>query len=196
VIENKIMPEEKLANPAPLGLLGFGMTTVLLNLHNFGLFGLDSMILSMGIFYGGIAQIIAGIMEFKKGNTFGLVAFTSYGLFWFSLVFLLVFPQVGLWGTKPSNIAMASYLFMWGLFTFLMYFGASKKNVALQFVFGSLTILFFLLSLSEVTGAAWVKTIAGLEGVICGFSAVYLAIAEVLNEVYGKTVLPICPKKK
>jgi len=190
------MPEQKLANPAPLGLLGFGMTTVLLNLHNAGLFGLDSMILAMGIFYGGTAQIIAGILEFKKGNTFGVTAFTSYGLFWFSLVFLLVFPQVGLWGTKPSSIAMASYLFMWGLFTLLMYFGASKANFALQFVFGSLAILFFLLSLSEITGIALIKTIAGLEGIICGFSAVYLAIAEVLNEVYGKTVMPICPKKK
>jgi hypothetical protein len=190
------MAEEKLANPAPLGLLGFGVTTILLNLHNAGFFGLDSMILSMGIFYGGIAQIIAGIMEFKKGNTFGVTAFTSYGLFWISLVFLLVFPQIGLWPTKPSDIAMASYLFMWGLFTLLMYFGASKKNVALQFVFGSLAILFFLLSLSDVTGNAMIKTVAGLEGIVCGFSAFYLAIAEVLNETYGKTVLPICPKKK
>jgi hypothetical protein len=190
------MPEQKLANPAPLGLLGFGITTVLLNLHNFGLFGLDSMILSMGIFYGGIAQIIAGIMEFKKGNTFGVTAFTSYGLFWLSLVFLLVFPQMGIWSTKPSDLAMASYLFMWGLFTLLMFFGTSKTNVALQFVFGSLALLFFLLSLGDVTGSAMIKTIAGLEGIICGFSAFYLAIAEVLNEVYGKTVLPICPKKK
>ena len=189
------MPEQKLANPAPLGLLGFGMTTVLLNLHNAGLFSLGSMILSMGIFYGGIAQIIAGILEFKKGNTFGVTAFTSYGLFWFSLVFLLLFPQMGL-SEAPSNIAMATYLFMWGLFTFLMYFGANKINVALQFVFGSLTILFFLLSLSEVTGIAAIKTVAGLEGIVCGFSAVYLAIAEVLNEVYGKDVMPICPKKK
>jgi hypothetical protein len=190
------MPEEKLANPAPLGLLGFGMTTVLLNLSNAGLYSLDTMILAMGIFYGGIAQIIAGIMEFKKGNTFGFTAFTSYGLFWFSLVFLLLFPKMGIWDAKPSSIAMASYLFMWGLFTFLMYFGASKANVAVQFVFGSLAILFFLLSLADVTGIAWIKTIAGLEGIVCGFSAVYLAIAEVLNEVYGKTVLPICPKKK
>jgi succinate-acetate transporter protein len=189
------MPEQKLANPAPLGLLGFGVTTVLLNLHNAGLFSLDSMILSMGIFYGGIAQIIAGILEFKKGNTFGVTAFTSYGLFWFSLVFLLLFPKIGL-GDSPSNIAMATYLFMWGLFTLLMYFGASKLNAALQFVFGSLTILFFLLSLSEVTGIVWIKTIAGLEGIVCGFSAVYLAIAEVLNEINGKTILPICPKKK
>jgi len=134
-------------------------------------------------------------LEFKKGNTFGVTTFTSYGLFWLSLVFLLVFPQVGLWSTKPSNLAMASYLFMWGLFTLFMLFGTFKTNAILQFVFGSLTILFFLLSLSEVTGIAFVKTIAGLEGIVCGFSAVYLAMAEVLNEVSGRNVLPICPKK-
>ena len=80
------------ANPAPLGLLGFGMTTVLLNLHNAGCFGLDTMILGMGIFYGGIGQVIAGVMEWKKKNTFGTTAFTSYGLFWLTLVALLVLP--------------------------------------------------------------------------------------------------------
>ena len=85
---------QKLANPAPLGLLGFGLTTVLLNLHNAGLFPLDTMILAMGIAYGGLAQIIVGIMEFKKGNTFGTVAFSSYGLFWWSLVALLVLPKL------------------------------------------------------------------------------------------------------
>ena len=78
------------ANPAPLGLMGFGMTTILLNLHNAGLFEMDDAILAMGIFYGGAAQIIAGIMEFRKGNTFGLTAFTSYGLFWLSLVWTLL----------------------------------------------------------------------------------------------------------
>ena len=83
---------EKLANPAPLGLLGFGLTTVLLNLHNASLFPLDTMILAMGLAYGGLAQVIVGAMEFKKGNTFGTVAFTSYGLFWWSLVALLVLP--------------------------------------------------------------------------------------------------------
>jgi succinate-acetate transporter protein len=84
---------EKLANPAPLGLLGFGLTTVLLNLHNAGLFPLDTMILAMGLAYGGLAQVIVGVMEYKKGNTFGTVAFTSYGLFWWSLVLLLVLPK-------------------------------------------------------------------------------------------------------
>jgi succinate-acetate transporter protein len=194
---------EKLANPAPLGLLGFGLTTVLLNLHNAGLFPLDTMILAMGLAYGGLAQVIVGIMEFKKGNTFGTVAFTSYGLFWWSLVLLLVLPNTSFFtGLKtPTETAMAAYFFMWGLFTFAMFFGTLKKNRALQFVFMSLAILFFLLVARELTanqvlfGNVTVNTVLGYEGVICGLSAVYLAIAEVLNETHGKTVLPICPTK-
>jgi succinate-acetate transporter protein len=191
---------EKLANPAPLGLLGFGLTTVLLNLHNAGFFPLDTMILAMGLAYGGLAQVIVGIMEFKKGNTFGTVAFTSYGLFWWSLVALLVLPSFSFTGiAAPSHAAMAAYFFMWGLFTFAMLFGTLKKNRALQFVFASLTILFFLLVARELTtnavlfGEVTLNTVLGYEGVICGLSAVYLAIAEVLNETYQKTVLPICP---
>lgn len=181
---------EKLSNPAPLGLMGFGMTTVLLNLHNAGFFALGSMILAMGIFYGGIAQIIAGIMEFRKGNTFGTTAFISYGSFWISLVALILLPKFG-WVEASSAPAMAAYLLMWGLFTLFMYFGTIKKNLVLQFIFLSLTILFFLLSLGDLTGIALIKTIAGYEGIICGLSAIYLAMAEVLNEAYGKTVLPI-----
>src|SRR5512141_1466618 len=92
------------ANPAPLGLLGFGLTTVLLNLHNAGLFPLDTMILAMGLAYGGLAQVIVGIMEFKKGNTFGTVAFTSYGLFWWSLVTLFVLPRLTFF--SPGNPAI------------------------------------------------------------------------------------------
>jgi len=188
------LERENLANPAPLGLFGFGMTTVLLNLHNAGLFPLDTMILAMGIFYGGMAQIIAGILEFKKGNTFGVAAFSSYGLFWLTLVFLIVLPELG-WGSAPNDASMAAYLFMWGLFTLLMFFGTIRANAALMFVFGSLTVLFFLLSLGHVAGGGVVTRLAGYEGVVCGFSAVYLAIAEVLNEVHGRTVLPIMPMK-
>lgn len=90
------MGNTKLANPAPLGLMGFGMTTILLNLHNVGYFALDGIILAMGIFYGGIAQIFAGLLEYKKGNTFGLTAFTSYGSFWLTLVAILLMPKLGL----------------------------------------------------------------------------------------------------
>jgi len=186
---------EKLANPAPLGLMGFGVTTVLLNLHNVGLFSINSMILAMGILYGGLAQIIAGIMEFRRGNTFGTTAFTSYGLFWLSLVALLIFPELG-FGTvasAPSNHAMAWYFFMWGLFTFVMFFGTLKTNRALQFVFMSLAILFFLLAARDASGITQLTPLLGIEGVICGLSAVYLSFAEVLNEAHGKTVLPVCP---
>jgi succinate-acetate transporter protein len=185
---------DKLANPAPLGLLGFGMTTVLLNLHNAGLFPLGSMILAMGLVYGGLAQLIAGIMEFKKGNTFGTLAFSSYGLFWWSLVILLLLPNFTFLSpavTVASDMAMAVYFFMWEMFTLLMFLGTLKTNRALQFVFGSLTVLFFLLALVRLTNNPNLLLIAGIEGVVCGASAIYTGIAEVLNEVYGKTILPL-----
>ena len=178
------------ANPAPLGLMGFGMTTVLLNLHNAGIFELGSMILAMGIFYGGLAQVIAGIMEWKKGNTFGTTAFTSYGLFWLSLVGLVVMPKMGL-SAAPENSAMVAYLLMWGIFTAVLFIGTLKLNRALQVVFATLTILFFLLALGDLTNNIAIKHLAGYEGIICGFSAIYAALAQVLNEVYGKTILPI-----
>ena len=204
---------DKLANAAPLGLLGFGMTTVLLNfVHNARLNPVDGMILGMGIFYGGLAQIIAGVLEYRKGNTFGTTAFTSYGLFWLSFVALNwlgvasvasvgVMPFLG--GTTPwtvSQEAFAAYFFMWGLFTFAMFFGTLKANRTLQFVFMSLATLFFLLAIKSTLLACTTLTatdlelftrLIGAEGVICGFSAFYLAIAEVVNEAHGKTVLPI-----
>jgi len=185
----------KSANPAPLGLMGFGMTTVLLNLHNIGLFELSSMILAMGICYGGLAQVIVGIMEWKKGNTFGTLAFTSYGLFWLSLVGILTLPKFGLTNT-PEPIEMAFYLGLWGVFTFGMFLGTFKKNRALQFVFGTLTILFLLLAIGDISGNLTVTRIAGIIGIICGSSAIYTGFAEVLNETYKKTVFPVFPITK
>ena len=182
--------ENKLANPAPLGLMGFGMTTVLLNVHNAGFLPIDSKIQAMGIFYGGFAQVIAGIMEFKKGNTFGTTAFTSYGLFWLSLVGLLVLPQMGI-GEATSAFSLGLYLTMWGIFTAFMFVGTLKANRALQFVFSSLVILFALLAIRDFSGSALIGKIAGFEGIICGASAIYLAMAEVINEQMGRTVLPI-----
>jgi len=182
------------ANPAPLGLCAFGMTTVLLNIHNAGFFEINAMILAMGIFYGGLAQVIAGIIEAKKNNTFGLTAFTSYGFFWLSLVGLMVMPKLG-WAAAASNEAMIAYLSMWGIFTFLLFFGTLRLNRALQFVFASLTILFFLLVAGDATGNPTIKHLAGYEGIICGASAIYTGIANLLNEMYGKVVLPIGPVK-
>ena len=186
----EVTTKDTSANPAPLGLMGFGMTTVLLSLHNAGLFTLGTMILAMGIFYGGIAQIIAGVMEWKKNNIFGTTAFTSYGLFWLSLVGLIVMPKIGL-GDAPESSAMAAYLFMWGLFTAVMFIGTLKLNRALQFVFASLALLFFLLALGDITNSTIIKHLAGYEGIICGFSAIYTALAQVLNELYGRTIAPI-----
>ncbi len=186
--------KDSTSNPAPLGLMGFGMTTVLLNLHNAGLFGIGTMILAMGIFYGGLAQVIAGIMEWKKNNIFGATAFTSYGFFWLSLVGILVMPEIG-WGKAPETSAMVAYLIMWGIFTAVMFIATLKLNRALQFVFASLALLFFLLAIGDATGSAVIKQIAGYEGIICGLSAIYTALAIVLNKVYGRTILPICPVK-
>ncbi len=183
-------------NPAPLGLLGFGMTTVLLNLHNAGFYELNSMILAMGICYGGAAQIVAGMMEWRKGNTFATTAFLSYGLFWLSLVTLIVVPKLG-WGAASNDTAMAAYLAMWGLFTAIMFIGTLRLNRALQVVFATLTILFFMLAIGDFTNASpGFKHATGYEGIFCGFSAIYTGLAQVLNEVFGKVILPLGPVTK
>jgi hypothetical protein len=216
---------EKKADPAPLGLLGFGVTTVLVSfVLNFRLGQVDGMLIGMGVFYGGIAQIIAGVMEYRRGDTFGMVAFSSYGFFWLSFVALnwlggSAVASNGIWPfssyapaitgyTTPWAIgqeALMAYFFMWGLFTLFMFFGTLKKNRAIQMVFGSLTVLFFLLATSSgILAYTPVKAsdldlftrIIGIEGMICGLSAFYLAMAHVLNEEYGRTVLPIGPVEK
>jgi succinate-acetate transporter protein len=192
--ETMVKIQDTAANPAPLGLMGFGMTTVLLNLHNAGLYSLGTMILAMGIFYGGIAQVLAAIMEFKKNNTFGMTAFGSFGLFWFTLAFLIIMPAMG-WSNAPETAAMVAYLIMWGIFTGVMFIGTLKLNRALQVVFASLTVLFFLLAIGDGTGSVVVTRIAGIEGIFCGLSAIYAALAQVLNSVYGRTVLSLGPVK-
>jgi succinate-acetate transporter protein len=181
------------ANPAPLGLLGFGMTTVLLNLHNAGFYELNSMILAMGVCYGGIAQVVAGMMEWKKGNTFAATAFISYGFFWLSLVVMILLPRIEPFaklGTDEN--AKAAYLVMWGIFTGVMFIGTLRLNRALQFVFGSLTVLFFLLAIGDLTGAGpGFRHFTGFEGIVCGLAAIYTGLAQILNELYGRTLLPL-----
>lgn len=181
------------ANPAPLGLLGFGLTTILLNFHNAGFFPLTSSILAMGIFFGGIAQMIAGVQEWKVGNTFGATAFTSYGAFWLTLVGLIALPKMGF--TADNGTSMAAYLGVWGLFSFFMFIGTFKLSRCLQLIFGTLVILFALLSIEKATGNEEIAVIAGYEGIVCGSLAMYCAVAQVLNEVFGCTVLPLGAKK-
>ena len=188
------------ANPAPLGLLGFGMTTVLLNFHNAGYYELNSMILAMGICYGGIAQIIAGMMEWKKGNTFATTAFISYGFFWLSLVALILLPKTTLISpafTAADDTAFGTYLAMWGIFTAVMFVGTFRLSYALKVVFGTLTVLFFMLAAEHLTSVGdGFKHFTGYEGIVCGASAIYTGLAQVLNELYGKTVLPLVAVKK
>ena len=181
----------KTANPGPLGLLGFGMTTVLLNLHNAGLLPLSIAIVAMGIALGGLAQIIAGIFEMKQGNTFAGTAFTAYGLFWWSLVLIWVNPFAEAGIEAASKVAMGWYLLLWGIFTLFMFIGTLKHNKATQVVFGSLTILFMLLALGDFTGNHTITTIAGFEGIFCGLSAIYSAVGQIVNAEYGKTILPL-----
>ena len=184
-----LMHNNNLANPGPLGLMGFGMTTVLLNLHNAGFFPLTSVIISMGIFFGGLAQIFAGLLEYKKGNTFGMTAFTAYGCFWLSLVGILLLPRLGL--AEPTDAGfLGVWLALWGIFTLFMFFGTLGANRALQFVFASLTLLFVLLAIGNITGNHNVLILAGFEGIVCGASAMYLAMAEVINEQLGRQILP------
>lgn len=178
------------ANPAPLGLAGFGLTTVLLNIHNAGLFPLDMMIVAMGIFYGGLAQIVVGVMEFKKNNTFGTTAFTSYGFFWISLVFIWLAPEAGLIG-KPSPVSMAFYLAIWCIFTTFLFVATFKMVPAMRWLFGSVVVLFALLTLANITGSHFIHTLAGIEGVVCGSIAIYIGMAQLLNESYGRVVMPL-----
>jgi succinate-acetate transporter protein len=178
------------ANPAALGLTTLGMITLLLSLSNAGLFGLSSMVLAVGIFCGGLGPIVAGIMEWKKNNTFGMTAFLSFGFFYLTLVALLILPKLGL-ADATSSTALAAYFVMWGVFTLVMFIGALKATRALQVVLGLLAVTFFLLAIGEITGNATVTQVAGYVGIITGFSAIYAGLAEVLNEVYNKTVAPL-----
>ena len=181
----------KTANPGPLGLLGFGMTTVLLNLHNAGLLPQSIASVAMGIAMGGLAQIIAGIFELKNGNTFAGTAFTAYGLFWWSLVLIWVNPFTAAGIEAASKVAMGWYLLLWGIFTGFMFIGTLTHNRITQIVFGSLTVLFLLLALGDFTGNHTITIVAGFEGIFCGLSAIYSAVGQIVNGEYGKTILPL-----
>jgi uncharacterized protein len=151
----------------------------------------------MGFFVGGLAQVIAGTLEFRKGNTFGMTAFTAYGTFWISLAFTIIYKPLLLTkvGLEASGKGLAWYLFLWGVFTLFMLVGTFKINRVLQFVFATLVVLFFMLAGGIGWGNASVIKAAGIVGIFTGAAALYLAMAENINEIYGKTVLPIMPMK-
>jgi succinate-acetate transporter protein len=179
------------AGAGALGLLGYGMPGVLLGLANAGIIQAGSVILGMAIFMGGFAMFTAGLMEWKKGNTYGMAAYGSYGLFWFSFAALLILPMLGLTKDTGGAGAMAAYLALWGLFTFILFIGSLKMSRALQFVLGTLTLVFFLEALGAATGTGMFTILAGYIGIISGLAAMYTALAPVLNDIYGKTIAPL-----
>jgi succinate-acetate transporter protein len=178
----------KLANPAPLGLFGFALTTWLLSMINAGLLPATSMglVLAMAFAFGGTAQFCAGLMEMVKGNTFGFVAFCSYGAFWWSFALFIEF----LLG-KTGAAMIGWYLLIWGAFTFAMWIGTFALNRALFLIFLALWVTFVLLGLSNLLGIAGLGTLGGYGGLITAILAFYLGAAEIINEAHGKTVLPI-----
>lgn len=178
----------KMANPAPVGLFGFGITTVLLSLINSGLMdgkGLG-MVLASALAFGGAAQLIAGLMEAPRGNTFGFVAFVSYGAFWLTFVGFVKFFVAGVPGTT-----VGIWLLLWGVFTGFMFIGTLALPKMLQVIFGLLFITFILLGLGDALGVPVLKTFGGFFGIATGIAALYLGGAEVINEAHGRTVLPI-----
>ena len=174
------------ANPGALGLAGFGFNTILLQVHNIGL--IDSALpLIYGFFWGGMAQVIAGIIDARRGDTFGLTAFTSYGLFWIGLSFAFLLQWLGL--VTLDGPGLGWLCICWGIFTGYMTIGTFKISILHVFIFATLALLFFLLA-AHFFGAL-PAIIPGIEGIVCGAAAVYGSAAVVVHEKYGRWVFPI-----
>ena len=180
----------KNGNPAVVGLAGFGMTTLLLQLHNLGLMGWGP-VLGMGIIFGGLAQLIAGFQEQKMGNNFGYSAFVSYGAFWIGLSLIKLFNHFGIYASETSDVGF--YLIGWTLYTLIMFIASFRVHTAMVFTFGTLLLGFILLDL-EHFGFPELKTIAAIDLIICAFAAWYMMAGIIINDLAGKTVLPMGKK--
>ncbi|MGH2913388.1 MAG: acetate uptake transporter [Solirubrobacteraceae bacterium] len=181
------------ADPAPLGLAGFSLTTFMLGMVNANFIdGKDVFaVLSVAAAYGGLAQLLAGMWAFREGNTFAAVAFSSYGAFWISFVFLVQFflPEAN---AATAGHAVALYLFCWGFFTFYMWIGTFALNTALWLVFGTLWIAYLLLGLGDLGGGSTtIAHIGGYVTILCALIAWYTGAALVLNRTLGRVVLPL-----
>jgi uncharacterized protein len=182
-----------LGNPAPLGLIGFGLTTVILSLINAGVLphAGESVVIPLALAYGGLIQMIAGILEFKTGNTFGVVAFLSYGAFWWWFALLLLFGGNGLIDLTGAESTVAATLLAWGVFTLYMWIPTFRLNRALWLVFLTLWITFFLLGFGALLHTPWLSHAGGWLGIVCGSLAAYTSFALVTNTTMGEAVLPI-----
>jgi uncharacterized protein len=186
------MGDVKIANPGPLGLACFGVTTVVLSCINAGLIPGEALsaVVPLAFSFGGFAQIVAGIMEFKNGNTFGTIAFTSYGAFWWWYAFLLWTVGAG-WIKPPDPRGVGVALLMWGVFTLYLWVSTFRKNLTLWSIFLLLWITFFLLAGGDLgMGTAWHK-LGGWFGMATGILALYLSFAELTNETFGRNVIGV-----
>jgi succinate-acetate transporter protein len=181
-----------LANPGPLGLFGFGLTTCVLSAINAGLIPHESVaaVVPLAFAFGGIAQIIAGILEFRTGNTFGMVAFTSYGLFWWWFALLNWTIGAG-WLKAPPAVAGGTVLFLWGIFTFLLWIVTFRLNKAVFSIFLLLWITFFLLAAGDFGIGTSLGKVGGWFGLLTGADAMFVAFIEVLNATANKIVIPL-----
>lgn len=177
---------EKLGNPAVVGLAGFGVTTLVLQLHNLGYCGLAPVIW-LGLCFGGTAQLVAGLMEFKKNNNFGFCAFTSYGAFWISLCLMLLFgknPELvkAYPLLKFTEVDLGIYLLAWTIFTFILFIASLKHHFTLALTFFTLLLGFIGLDLKELTGNAAAGTFASYDLLVCACLALYLMAVSIFAE--------------
>lgn len=187
---NSLFLIDNTANPAPLGLCAFGMTTIVLSLHNAGITALSSPILAMALFYGGIAQFVAGILEWKKNNTFGLLTFGSFGFFWISFATILLLPVLGLSG-NPGAMDMAAFLGVWGIFALGLFICTLKMHRILAVTLFFVVLLVAVLVTATLTGNETIHLLGGMTGIITGSLALYIGLGQVINEVYGEKVFPV-----
>lgn len=186
-----VVPVPQFANPAPLGLLGYGMSTVLLSLANANVFALGTMVLAMAVLFGGVAQLVVATMAFRRNDTFGVTAFGGYAFLWLTFAFLLIGQQHNWWPVANSGNAMGWYLFMWAVFSLGLCIASLVAPRFLTWVLALTVILLSLLAVANWTDNTSITQIAGWEGILTGASAVYLAFAFVINEMFGSTALPV-----
>lgn len=178
------------ANPLPLGLLGYGMSTVLLSFVNADVYAMGTAVLAMAVLFGGVAQMIVAIMSFRRNDSFAVAAFGGYAFLWLTLGFLTIGADQG-WGAENSGRAMGWYLFVWALFSFGLLIGSLTLPRFLTLVLGLTVVLLLLLAVGNWFDSTQVVKIGGWEGIVTGASAIYLAFAFLLNEMFGRTMLPV-----
>lgn len=181
------MSTQKLGNPAVVGLAGFGLTTLLLQFHNIGLIGIGP-VLAMGLIFGGLAQFIAGFMEQKVGNNFGFSAFVAYGAFWMGLAIIWLLNHFNVYPVSASDLGY--YLLAWAMFTSILLFASFYVHKAMAITFILLEIGFILLIIGHF-GYPKMNVVAAYVLILCALSAWYMMAAIVINDVAGKTVLPV-----